>query len=179
MARRPGESFYLPTTQIWDVASIESMDVTSQDFKELIIRLYQNLNLMANAINSKEYALYDTLEGSNGQMFFPNPAYTPTTNMAPNWRPVYRTVVNFGALPNTATKNVAHNLVINPSFSCTRLYGCATDPVNKVFLPLPFSSPVLVDNILLQADNTNVTVTTGIDYSMYDVTYIVLEYIKN
>lgn len=178
MANRPGEGTYLPTTQIWDVVDIQSMSVSSEEFKELIIRLYQNLNVMANVINGKEYAKYDTLEGSNNQMFFPNPAYTPTTNMAPQWRNVYRTVVNFGALPNAGTKAVAHNITINKFFSVTRMYGASTDPVGVVFIPLPYSSPTLNENIVLFADDTNVTVTTDIDYSAYTTTYIVLEYIK-
>ena len=41
----------LPTTYIWDVSQIQNLNISS-DFKELLIRLYQNLNTMANVINT-------------------------------------------------------------------------------------------------------------------------------
>ena len=39
---------YAPTTFIWDVEQLQHIEVTSPEFKELLVRLYQNLNLMAN-----------------------------------------------------------------------------------------------------------------------------------
>jgi hypothetical protein len=47
------------------------------------------------------------------------------------------------------------------------------------YIPLPYASPTLVNNIQLSVDATNVTITTGIDYSAYTVTYVILEYIKS
>ena len=42
---------FVETTQIWDASQIQEMDVNSPDFKELIIRLYQNMNKIALALN--------------------------------------------------------------------------------------------------------------------------------
>ena len=52
----PGLS--LPTTNIWDTTEIYETEVTSDAFKELMVRLYQNLSDMSDAINLKESAYY-------------------------------------------------------------------------------------------------------------------------
>ena len=50
--RDPG--LYIPTTSVWDVSEIYSTDVTKPEFKELLVRMYQNLNNMAMATNNKD-----------------------------------------------------------------------------------------------------------------------------
>ena len=169
---------FIPTTQVWDVSEIYATEVTSPAFKELLVRLYQNLNRQAVAVNSKDTGIYDTLECANGQAFFPNPLFDSTTQTYPAVRQVYRKVVNFGALPNTALKTVSHGLTVTTGFTVTRVYGAATDPVNKLFLPIPYSSPVLANNIELNIDATNVNITTGSNRAAYTVTYVIFEYLK-
>ena len=171
---------YLPTIQMWDVTEIGNIDISSDEFRELLLRMYQNLNRMAMAVNIKDSAYYDTDEFVNGQKYFPNPAYSSATSQYPVWRQVYRKVVNFGALPNAAAKVVAHGITTTAGFIFTRMYGCSTDPVApNSYIPLPYASPTLNQNISLQADNTNVTITTAINYSSHVTTYVVLEYIKS
>ena len=34
---------YIGTTQVWDVSQIYDIEVNSPEFKELIVRLYQNI----------------------------------------------------------------------------------------------------------------------------------------
>jgi hypothetical protein len=94
-------------------------------------------------------------------------------------RQVFRTVVNFGALPNAASTSVAHNIVVTSGYSLTRLYGAATNNTQTSFIPLPFSSSTLNENIKLEMTNTNIVITTAIDYSAYTKTYVVVEYIKS
>jgi len=169
---------FIPTTQVWDVSEIYATEVTSPAFKELLVRLYQNLNNQAVALNIKDTGYYDTSEFVNGQSFFPNPAYNSTTAVKPAMRQVFRKVVNFGALPNTALKSVAHGLTVTTGFTVTRVYGAATDPAATIFLPIPYSSPVLANNIELNVGATNVNITTGSDRTAYTVTYVVFEYLK-
>lgn len=177
----PGNEYgsFVPTTNVWDVSQLYSTEVTSPEFKELLVRLYQNVNNIAIALNVKDSAVYDTQEFVNGQVYFPNPALSSASSTTPTQRQVYRKLINFGTLPNTGTTAVAHGLTVNAAFSFTRIYGCATDPVNFIYLPLPYASPTLVNNIELKADATNVTIITGSNRTAFTITYVILEYIKS
>jgi hypothetical protein len=174
---------FVPTTNIWDVQRLQEVDVKSEEFKELLVRLYQNINNICLALNIKDVGYYSTTEFLNGQLFFPVQTVTDLTEQSQTYRQVFRTVVDFGALPNAGTKSVAHNIEIVPgtptTFSFTRIYGASSKLATQdSFIPLPFSSPTLNQNIKLEVDNTNVIVTTAIDYSLYTTTYCVLEYLK-
>jgi hypothetical protein len=166
---------FVPTTTLFDVTQIQEVEVGSEEFKELLVRLYQTVNNIVLAANLKETGYYLTQEFVTGGVYF---------NVANNFnltRPVYRMVVNFGALPATGTKTVAHNIPnVTNTFSFVKIYGVATDPTSVTFIPIPYSSAAsITDNLELSADATNVYITTGgTDYSAYTTTYVILEYIK-
>ncbi len=176
MSNPQNYGLFVPTTNVWDPNELYDVDVSSEAFKELLVRLYQNISNMAVATNAKDSALYNDSEFVTGGQFFVDPNASATDNLI--LRPVFRMVVNFGALPNTATKSVAHNIAPTPSFSFTRIYGCATDPIAKSYIPLPYASPILANNIELNADANNVNITTGSNRTAYTITYVILEYIK-
>lgn len=125
--------------------------------------LYQDI---ASTVNTKEGALYVPIEKlTSGQYFI---AGNPQKNRA-----VYRMVVDFGALPNTGTKSVAHNIVgWDANFRLVRAYGAATDPINLEALPIPN------DGIFLKNNVTDVIVTTTADFSAFTESTIVLEFTK-
>lgn len=172
-------SFSVPTTNIWDIAQLQEVDINSDEFKELLVRLYQNVNNIAVAVNAKDTGFYDVNEYLNSQVYFPNPATNSGTASSSDWRSVSRKVVNFGALPNAATKTVAHGITFTTSSSVTRIYGAATDPVNRLYIPLPYASGTLNKNIEVSLDATNVIVTTSINWSAYTLTYIVIEFLQS
>ena len=170
----------LQNTQVWDVAELQKTDITKPEFKELLVRLYQNLNQMALTVNNKESSYYATFETLKGQQFFPNPSLNSSTPTTPEYRQTYNKTINFGALPNSATKSVAHGISVNAGYTFTRIYGTATDTTALKAIPLPYADPgTLANGILLSVDGTNVNVKTAFNYSAYNVTYIVLEYIKS
>lgn len=173
------EGSFVQTTNVWDVSQIAEVDVTSPEFKELLVRLYQNINLIAINLNSRDAGYYTTNEFVNGQLWFPNPALSSQTGTYPANRQVLRKVINFGALPNAGTKAVAHNIPITAGYTFTRIYGTASDTTGLNYIPLPYASPTLVNNIELKVDGTNVTVITGSNRSNFNVAYIILEYIKS
>jgi len=172
------KGMFLPTTSVWDTSTINNLKGASPELKELFIRLYRNINDIAMQVNRKDSAVYGQDEFVCGQTFFSNPSYRSGDAVNPKPRQVYRKVVNFGALPNAGTTNVAHGLSINNTYSFTRIYGTASDQAGSNYIPLPFSSPTLVNNISLSVDGTNVIVTTGIDRTAFTVTYVILEYLK-
>lgn len=173
---------FVPTTNIWDVQDIYSTDVNSDAFKELLVRLYQNINYIAIAVNAKDTGLYNTVNPFvNGQVFFSNPTLTSLTSTTPSFRQVLRLVINFGALPGSGivggTKSVNHGLTPNSSYTFTRIYACASDTSGKNYIPIPYASPTIANNIELSVNSTQVTITTGSNRSNFNVCYVILEYL--
>lgn len=169
---------FVPTTNIWDPTEIYSTEVTSPEFKELLVRMYQNISNISTVLNLKDTGYYDTSEFVTGQKFFPKPGLTSLSSTTPDFRQTYRKVVNFGALPNAGTTNVAHGITIDSNTIFTRIYGTTTDATGLSYLPLPYSSPTAANNIELSIDSTNVKIVTGSDRTAYTITYVVLEYLK-
>ena len=177
---RFGQGVFVPTTQIWDIEILEDIDINTPEFKELLVRMYQQIGNIANNLNIKDTGYYDTDEYVCGRLYFPNPAFTTKTAGYPNFRQVFRKTINFGALPNAATKSVIHNITTVPGATTfTHIYATATDPVSELFIPIPFASPTLNQNIKINVDTTNINITTAINYSAYTVCYVVLEWIQN
>lgn len=169
---------FVPTNFIWDIQQIEQADVNSPEFKLLLVRLYQNLNLIALVLNIKDTGMYEVTETVNGQLFFSNPNNNSSTSVAPAQRQVYRKVINFGALPNAGTKSVPHTITVTPATTFTRIYGAASDTTNLAYIPIPYASPTLANNIEVSVSSTNITVTTGSNRSTYTTSYFVLEYLQ-
>lgn len=179
MPPNQAQAFAVPTTDIWDVSQVYDTDFRDPgQMQELFVRLYQNLNNMSLSLNARDAGYYDTQQYLNSQVFFPNPALNSSTATTPTYRSVFRKVINFGALPNTGTKSVAHGIVCSAATSFTRIYGAASDPVGFNYIPLPYASPTLANNISIDVDATNVTITTGSNRTAFTITYVVLEYLQ-
>ena len=168
---------FVPTTNIWDVGQFMQMDVKSPEFKELLVRLYQNVNNIALLLNIKDTGMYDTSQFVNGQLYFPNPAVPVATSQSSNFRQVYRTVINFGALPNAGAKAVAHGITVDANTSWTRIYATATDPVGLTGIPILYIDGGAGGNIELNVDALNVNIITTSDRTNYTICYVVLEYL--
>lgn len=178
----PNQSQYspfVPTNYIWDVQQIQKAEVGSPEFKELLVRMYQNIGNIALALNLKDIGQYQQLELINGQQFFSNPALGNASQPTQTQRQVYRTVVNFGALPDAAAKSIAHNITCTSGVTFTRIYATASDTTDLLYVPIPYASTTsAMYNIQLDVDSTDVTITTGTDRSNFTVCYVVLEYLK-
>lgn len=138
----------------------------SEDPKEMrfdVNDLYQSI---ASAVNAKIGGLYVPEEKINSEQYF------DPLNVQ-RFKNVYRMTVDFGALPNTTSKSVAHNIAgWNSSYRLTRAWGAATDPANLESLPIPN------DGILLEINSSSVTVTTSSDLSAFTEATVVVEYTK-
>lgn len=168
------------TNFIWDVQQLQNVDVTSPEFKELLVRLYQNLGKMATVLNVKDTGLYQVTELVNGQLYFSNPAYNSSTAINPALRQVYRKVINYTTpLPNAGTVAIPHGITCTASTTFTRIYGTANDTTGFNYIPLPYASPTLINNIELKVDGTNVTIITGSNRTNFTITYLIVEYMQN
>lgn len=170
---------YIENNFIWDVQRLQEVDVKSPEFKELLVRLYQNLGLMAEVINVKDTGLYQVTEVVNGQYYFQNPSYNSSTANQSGLRNVYRKVINYTtALPNTGTATIPHGITCTSTTTFTRMYATASDTSGKNYIPIPYASPTSANNIELRADATNVYIITGSNRNNFTQTYIVLEYMQ-
>lgn len=169
---------FVPTSYVWDVARLYEIDINSDEFKELLVRLYQNINAISLSLNIKDTGMYNTSEFVNGQIYFPNPSLNSSTATTPDFRQVYRLVINFGALPNATTKSVAHGITTTQVTTFTRIYATASDTTGKTYIPIPYASAIAADNIEIYVDATNVNIVTGIDRTNFNVCYVILEYLQ-
>lgn len=174
---------FLPTTEIFDVGDLQAAGVSSQRFKELLVRLSQASNDSNIVVNKKISGLYVEEEFVDGSLWFASPALTSTTPQVPEQRQEFRKVINFGALPNAATTSVAHGITVDGNTTFTHIYGTASDVgASKEYIPLPFvdvAGTVAAGNVELHVDDTNINITTTGDGTNFTVCYVVLEYIKN
>lgn len=175
----PSIGSFLPTTDVYDVASIYNIDVNSDEFKLFLVRLRQSINNVSLVVNACDTGYYPLIEILNAQLFFPDPALSSKTAQLPTYRQVFRIVVNFGELPDTATKSVAHGIGPTSTYSFTRIYATASDttaPLN--YIPIPYASNTAGASIELNVDATNVNITTGSNRTNFNICYVILEYIK-
>lgn len=145
------------------------------DMEQKNIKLREYFNDLATAVNSKDSGIYDAPETITGQQFLP--FFSTQTQSSVNYRTVFRKVIDFGSLPNSGSKSVAHGINFQSSFSGTKIYGAATDP-NVRWIPLPYSSPTSANAIELYIDATNVVVITGSNRTNFTRCFIIIEYIK-
>lgn len=102
--------------------------------------------------------------------------YSTTETVVGEWfgQPLYRKVINFGALPNNTSKSVSHGIT-NLQYP-VHLYGFA---YGAGILTLPF---VTIDHgsyqIALEISTTDVKVYTDYDRSSLNA-YIIIEYTKS
>ncbi len=167
---------FVPTTNIYEIDNIQQQGLDKELIKNILVHLYQDMCNVAIALNLKDSAYYFDQEFMNGQVLFPNPNMNNANSAG---RQIFRTVVNFGTLPNATTKSFAHNIDIDNATTFTRIYAAASDPVNFSYIPIPYSSiTVVADNIEISVNSTDVIITTGSNRSAYTTTYVILEYVK-
>lgn len=89
-------------------------------------------------------------------------------------KPIYRKVINIGALPNATTKTITHNISNLSMF--IRVSGIAYSPAGYTLLP--YVQPALPNlNVGIFANSTQVVVITTTDKST-NSGYAILEYTK-
>ena len=151
------------------------------DKEEYDIKLRKYLNDISSAVNTKDSGLYTDEEVITGKQFIP--IYSTDKGANLNYRDVFRKVIDFGALPDSSTKNIAHGITTTQDYSLVGFYGTATQPgvstlesgisINYVNVAAP------ADGVQLDIDETNVSITTTTaNYTIYTRCFITVEYIK-
>lgn len=146
--------------------SVEFPNPQEPAFLDTLTLTYKRI---ADAVNTKEGSLYQPSELATFQKYF-KPADTQ------NFRNVYRMTIDTGALPAT-TNSVPHNIDFTENYRTTRIYGSATDPVNLLYIPLPYASAT-GDNVEISLTATEIVITCASDRSAYSASTVVIEYTK-
>lgn len=163
---------YVPTTNVWDLGRLYEVEIDSPEFKELLVRLYQNINNIALVLNTKSTGYYINQEFVSGKLFY-NPDANPNDPL--QLRPGFMKVINTGALAAGVTA-VNHDIDVTNTFKWMFISGAATDTGTIVGYPLPFSSAA-GNNIEVTVDATQVLIdnNSGVTFTDSQVT---LEYTK-
>lgn len=143
--------------------------------------------LTSTILNIKENGTYENSELLSAQQWFSTQAAGTTKQT----RYAFRKVIDFGTLPNNATKSVAHGLTlddtVNPStYFFTEINGTAYDTttggekaiaINGTYYDI--AAGAIANPINLYVDQTNVNITTTSNRTNFTRCYVTLNYIKN
>ena len=122
---------------------------------------------------------YEGAEVPNGweEVADPN-EYSTTEQVVGKWidgKPLYRKVLDFGALPNASEKSIPHNIANLKDI----IKLSAISKSSGVYFPIPLgSSASLSANIYILAVSEYITIGTGSDRSTFTQTYVIIEYTK-
>ncbi|MCI7633894.1 MAG: tail fiber protein [Mollicutes bacterium] len=149
-----------------------------------IIKAKQSAGVVATVVdNLNSSSTTDALSANqgkvlNGMIESLGTYSTNEINTGKKWidgKPIYRKVISCGALPNSTTKIVNHNI---SDIDNSRMYGFAVRTSDKREFPLPFSSADGNGNIQLDLTSTYIQITSNIDRSSFNTSYVILEYTK-
>lgn len=155
-------------------------DAVPQKWEEARPFIVEQLKRVAQAINIREIGWFLDEELISGKQFIPSSSsYSSSSSNSQQYRTILRKVIDFGALPNTATKSVPHGIVVDSNFTLMQIYGAATDSTGMLSIPLPFVSAASPARpIQLFMTSSDVVVITTENNSNYTRSFIVLEFIQ-
>ena len=94
-----------------------------------------------------------------------------------NNKPIYRKVIDCGALPNANVKNVEHD--ISNLDTVTLIRGVAYNPTSETRLPLPYSDIGSASwSVQMFCNQTQIVLITGDNKSVYQQSCVIIEYTK-
>ena len=140
----------------------------NKEGEQLAEQLSARTSDLALGVNTREIALYQPVELQTGQRWF------PTSNTQIPFRYGFRFVYHYEtALPNTASVSVAHGIPNSTQITWfTHVYGMAKDSAGPTWMPIPN------EDLFITVDQTNINITAAVDFSAYEESYFVLEYLK-
>ena len=161
---------FVPTTNVWEVQHLFDVDVNSTEFKELMVRLYQNVNSIAIVLNAKCSGYYINEEFVNGKLYF-----NPASNNSLELRPGFQKTINTGALGAGVTA-VNHGITVTNTFKWMFISGAATNTGTLVGYPITFAGAA-GNNIEVTTSATQVIINNNSGVTFTD-SQVTLEYVK-
>jgi len=163
---------FIQQTPSFDITQLYEVEINSEAFRELIVRLYQQVNNISIALNNKVSGYNLLEEFVTGKQYFPATGNNPLNTRPSSIKMVYLTNLPAGV---TATN---HGIAVDANTSFVDIYGVANDTVGFNYYPLPFASAGGANNIELRANNTQVIITNNSGI-VFNKVYIFLEFLKS
>ena len=91
-------------------------------------------------------------------------------------KPIYRKVIDCGALPNATTKSVAHN--VSNIDTVVFANGVSYSTTTGFNFPIPYAADTLQAQVKMWVTSTDIYLQTIANRSEYNQTYIIIEYTK-
>lgn len=166
------------TSQVFE-SYVPVYDACPEDWEEARQFIVEQLKKISNAVNIREIGWFLDEELLSGKQFIPSATAGVTQGTAPQYRTIFRKVIDTGQLPNATTKNVPHGINFDANFTLTQIYGAGTEPPpGKTAIPLPYVDVDPNKNIQLYMDETNIKIVTLANQSRYTRSFVVIEYIQ-
>lgn len=160
------DTFELPNTVSYFRIGLVNIDSTNQNDVT-----YSNIQVEKGTI-ATDYVEYKD--------FTNNDIYSTNEIKIGTWinnKPIYRKVIDCGALPNATSKNIAHG--ISNLDTVTLLRGVAYNSTTGTRLPIPFSDTGNVSwSVQMHCNQTQIVLITGDNKSAYQQSYVIIEYTK-
>lgn len=159
-------------------ATVSSVNKTASGFTVYIYNEYatpQNADITYTAFKLYTDNEYNGL--LNNQRYS-----TDEINTGKTWidgKPIYRKVIDCGALPNNDSKNVAHNISTLSDVITIKGMAKFDNGNHKQYLPAPYVANTLSANdwIYLSVDKNSIVIKTWFDFTGYNFV-AVIEYTK-
>lgn len=117
--------------------------------------------------------------GGNGDIDEYSTTETKTNKVWIDGKPIYRKVVNFGALPNNTTKSVAHNISNMETVVFANLIGYDNLSRGGNCIVMPYIGSDFAHSAGFYLNGTNVYCRSGASLSSsYPNSYATIEYTK-
>lgn len=153
-------------------------DVVPENWNDARPFIVEQLRRLANAVNIREIGWFIDEEVLSGKAFIPgnNTAFNQTTSQL--FRQVLRKVIDFGALPAAGLKSVPHGISITNNFTLTFLGAYASDPVNFIYFPIPYSDGTVNGAVSVFMTATDVSIAVNSDRSSFTRSFVIIEYMQ-
>ena len=92
-------------------------------------------------------------------------------------KPIYRKVVNFGALPNATSKNITFDNIYADTFVKVTVVAKSSSSGDAISIPYA-AIGTTSDSINYVVSNNMIRINTGTNYSSFDECHFILEYTK-
>jgi hypothetical protein len=129
-----------------------------QDARPFLVEMLKKISI---EVNRREIGWFLNEEIVTGQQFFPS-----TTSNPPQFRSIFRNVIDFSPLP-AGTTSLPHGITVDANFTLVELFGSATNSVSLK------GTPINQPNI--NYDSVNINITSAL---AYDRAYAIISYIQ-
>lgn len=151
-------------------AFLQTTEYFPEDQDQMLVKLNLSYADIANAVNIREIAKYETDEVITGQQF---------TVSGDNQKKyfTYRKIYYFGPIATGATLNIPHGLTFANILLFTKISGTFNTDVPDS-RPLPFTSAAAVTNqTSIKVDAANIVIVNGATANNITDGVVILEYI--